>query len=96
MPVTWGFTIAAAIAVGLHLRKLRRHYLNREAIIDSKADRPTRLTARLLLQHSALHTTVNLLMLVAGAGVLLGFRQAAFALVAIPFVTIVATLTDPV
>lgn len=96
MPVTWGFTFAAAIAVALHLRKLRRHFMNREAVIEAKINGKVRLTARLLLQHSALNTTVNLLLLVAGAGVLLGVRQAAFALVAIPLVTIVATLTDPV
>lgn len=101
--ITWSFTIGAAIALVLTLRKLRRHVLNRRAAYDpaviARLEPPKledmRLVGQLLVWWSLVLNLVNVVLLVVGIGALSGHRELLWALVALPVLTVLASFFDP-
>lgn len=103
MPITWSFTLAAAIALVLTTRKLLRHVWNREALYQAESagqlvDRDVdgmKRSARMLLLTASVMTLINLALLLAGLGNLIGHRELGWALVLLPVFTVLATFVDP-
>ena len=103
MLVTWAFTVTAAVSLARHLWKLRKHGQNWRATRRWRRDSQLPAltgdelqTASMLLAWAAILALVNLILLVVGVGVLIGHREVALALAAIPLVTLAASYFDPV
>jgi hypothetical protein len=97
MPITAALTLTSAVAVGIHYLYLRRTYLNREAQRARARVNVRENGDRLRIANALFHveTTrflINLSILLAGVGLLAGFKSAGYLLVAVPFLSVTSSI----
>lgn len=84
MPIVISFTITAACALVVNIWFWLRAYKRRAFLIHSKVDGELRLIADTFVRMWTIRLVSDILILTAGVGTLLHFRQAGYALAMVP------------
>jgi len=91
--ITLSYTLAALIAVGLHVANLRENILNQHAIREVK-DRLGREWAVMQIRVEAIRLIKAFIMLILGVGVYFQVHYIGFILIAIPLLGIWGSIKD--
>lgn len=94
MPITIAFTVTALVAVTLHWVYLRRVRGVLDAYLASGRNGVGRAVGRMLIRIELFRLLMAVMLFVAGIGVLLGFRPAAYLIAVMPLVGIIASALD--
>lgn len=91
MPITIAFTVTGIIALLTHLIYLRRVRLNRQAQREAKINGDRMRIANTFVNMETVRSIINVCFVIAGSGLLLGYRPLGYLLALPPLLSVLAS-----